>query len=94
MGLECVMIVMDNSAPSRNGDVIPNRFQAQLDTIGSLVSYKTNDNPETSVGLLTMGGTHVTVRSTPSNEPSKIYSTFSQIALGGKSRLAHSLLVA
>ena len=56
MPLECVMIIMDNSVYSRNGDVIPNRFQSQLDAISALVSYKTNENLETSVGLMTMGG--------------------------------------
>ena len=56
MGLECVMIIIDNSVYSRNGDVIPNRFQAQLDAIGSLITFKTNDNLETCVGLMSMGG--------------------------------------
>ena len=69
MGLECVMIVMDNSVYSRNGDVIPNRFQAQLDAIGSLVTYKTNENMETSVGLMTMGGKSCQVLTTPTNQP-------------------------
>ena len=36
MVLECVMIIMDNSNSSRNGDTIPNRYNAQLEAISTL----------------------------------------------------------
>ena len=35
MGLECVMIVLDNSESSRNGDTIPNRYTAQMEAISN-----------------------------------------------------------
>lgn len=35
MGLECVMVVMDNSESSRNGDTIPNRHAAQIEAISN-----------------------------------------------------------
>ncbi len=79
MPLECVMILIDNSVYSRNGDVHPNRYQAQLDAIGSLINLKTNDNMETSVGLMTIAGKNCQILSTPTNEASRLYSTYNNI---------------
>jgi len=62
------MIIIDNSVYSRNGDVIPNRFQSQLDTVGSLIAFKTNDNMETSVGLMTMAGQTPKIMHTPTTD--------------------------
>lgn len=94
MVLECVMIIIDNSEPSRNGDVIPSRFQAQMDTVSSLINFKTNQNVETSVGLMTSGGNNVQVHVTPTNEVSLLHSVFTKIQVGGQSRFAKSLQIA
>jgi len=56
MGLEAVMIVVDNSESSRNGDYTPTRFEAQSDAVSLIFSAITQANPESSVGLMSMGG--------------------------------------
>lgn len=94
MVLECVMIIIDNSEPSRNGDILPKRFQAQMDAVSSLINYKTNQNVETSVGLMTSGGDNVQILVTPTNETSLLYSVFNKIQMGGDSRFAKSLQIA
>ncbi|RQM05082.1 hypothetical protein DH86_00003655, partial [Scytalidium sp. 3C] len=56
MVLEAVMIVVDNSESSRNGDYTPTRFEAQSDAVSLIFSAITQGNPESSVGLMSMGG--------------------------------------
>lgn len=56
MVLEAVMIVVDNSESSRNGDYTPTRFEAQADAVSMIFSAITQGNPESSVGLMSMGG--------------------------------------
>ncbi|KAI7686844.1 hypothetical protein KC353_g20440, partial [Hortaea werneckii] len=57
MVLEATMIVVDNSESSRNGDYIPSRWEAQCDAANLLFHSKTQSNPESSVGLMSMAGT-------------------------------------
>jgi len=56
MVLEAVMIVVDNSESSRNGDYAPTRYEAQSDAVSLIFSAITQGNPESSVGLMSMGG--------------------------------------
>jgi 26S proteasome regulatory subunit N10 len=56
MVLEAVMVVVDNSESSRNGDYTPTRFEAQSDAVSLIFSAITQANPESSVGLMSMGG--------------------------------------
>ncbi|EQK99544.1 26S proteasome regulatory subunit S5A, multiubiquitin chain binding protein [Ophiocordyceps sinensis CO18] len=56
MVLEAVMIVVDNSESSRNGDYQPTRFDSQVDAVTVVFQRITQGNPESSVGLMSMGG--------------------------------------
>lgn len=56
MVLEAVMVVVDNSESSRNGDYTPTRYEAQSDAVSWIFSTITQANPESSVGLMSMGG--------------------------------------
>ena len=56
MSQECCMIIMDNSDASRNGDALPSRFQAQLEAVSTIIRTKLNQNPQNTVGLMTMAG--------------------------------------
>jgi 26S proteasome regulatory subunit N10 len=56
MVLEAVMVVVDNSESSRNGDYTPTRYEAQSDAVSLIFPAVTQDNPESTVGLMTMGG--------------------------------------
>lgn len=40
----------------RNGDYTPTRFQAQAQAVSAVFSAKTDANPESAVGLMTMAG--------------------------------------
>ena len=56
MVLEATMIVLDTSEYMRNGDYFPTRLIAAQDAVSSIFSAKVNDNPENTVGLMTLGG--------------------------------------
>ena len=56
MPLEATMIIVDNSKYARNGDILPTRFDAQVEAISLLANAKLNENVESSVGLMAMGG--------------------------------------
>ncbi|EJT47937.1 RPN10-like protein [Trichosporon asahii var. asahii CBS 2479] len=56
MPLESCMLVLDNSEYMRNGDYTPTRFQAQAQAVSAVFSAKTDANPESAVGLMTMAG--------------------------------------
>ena len=65
----------DNSEYTRNGDYTPTRAQAQADAINLLAGAKTQDNPENTVGVLTMAGKSPRVLVTPTPDLGKILSS-------------------
>ena len=73
MPLESTMICLDNSDWMRNGDYPPNRLDAQNDAATLLVHHRTNDNPESTVGTLSMASNR--------NHPIEVPITPSLIAL-------------
>ncbi|KAI1104176.1 von Willebrand factor type A domain-containing protein [Jackrogersella minutella] len=72
MPLQAAMIVVDNSESSRNGDYQPSRFDAQADAINIMFESITQSNPESSVGLMSMGGKGPEVLSTLTTERGKL----------------------
>jgi len=66
------MIVIDNSESSRNGDYVPTRFDAQADAVNLIYNAKTGANPESSVGLMSMGGSGPEVLTTLTTDMGKI----------------------
>ncbi|KAK4152270.1 hypothetical protein C8A00DRAFT_35070 [Chaetomidium leptoderma] len=72
MGLEAVMIVVDNSESSRNGDYTPTRYDAQSDAVNIIFQKVVQDNPESSVGLMSMGGKGPEVLATLTTDQGKI----------------------
>ncbi|PIA18924.1 hypothetical protein COEREDRAFT_79457 [Coemansia reversa NRRL 1564] len=56
MVLEATVLVIDNSEWSRNGDYMPTRYQAQIDSVRYLFGVKTKDNPENTVGVIANAG--------------------------------------
>lgn len=61
MVLEATIIILDNSKYARNGDILPSRFDSQVDALGLLANAKLQENQESAVGLMTMGGRNVEV---------------------------------
>ena len=90
------MIVVDNSESSRNGDYTPTRYEAQSDAVSMIFSAITQANPESSVGLMSMGGKGPEVLVTLTTDHGKIleglHRTKSKIR--GGSHLATGIQVA
>ena len=94
MPLECTIICMDNSEYMRNGDFAPTRFEAQYDAVSMLITAKTNANPESTVGFLTMAGRNVEVVASPTDEQAKLLSALHGLSLSGTSNVTAALQVA
>ncbi|KAI9722712.1 MAG: hypothetical protein M1812_001643 [Candelaria pacifica] len=94
MVLEATMIVVDNSESSRNGDYVPSRFEAQSDAVNLIFSAKTQANPESSVGLMSMGGKGPEVLVTLTTDFGKILDGIHRTKIRGGTHLATGIQVA
>lgn len=96
MVLEAVMIVVDNSESSRNGDYTPTRFEAQADAVSMIFSAITQGNPESSVGLMSMGGKGPEVLVTLTTDHGKILEGLhrTKTKIKGGSHLATGIQIA
>ncbi|KAJ0162053.1 26S proteasome regulatory subunit rpn10, partial [Colletotrichum tanaceti] len=96
MVLEAVMIVVDNSESSRNGDYQPTRYDAQADAVNVIFQTITNGNPESSVGLMSMGGKGPEVLVTLTTDQGKILDGLhrTKTKIKGTSHLATGIQVA
>ncbi|KAI6087864.1 von Willebrand factor type A domain-containing protein [Hypoxylon rubiginosum] len=96
MPLQAVMIIVDNSESSRNGDYQPSRFDAQADAINIVFESITQSNPESSVGLMSMGGKGPEVLSTLTTERGKLLEGLHRTKkkISGSSHLATGIQIA
>ncbi|KAI0599353.1 von Willebrand factor type A domain-containing protein [Biscogniauxia sp. FL1348] len=96
MPLQAVMVVVDNSESSRNGDYTPSRFDAQADCVNILFDSVTQSNPESSVGLMSMGGKGPEVLSTLTTERGKLLEGLHRTKkkISGSSHLATGIQIA
>ncbi|KAK5174403.1 proteasome regulatory particle base subunit rpn10 [Saxophila tyrrhenica] len=95
MVLEATMIVVDNSEASRNGDYLPSRWEAQTDAANLIFHSKTQSNPESSVGLLSMGGAAgPEVLTTLTTNPGKILDGLHRTKVKGDSNLYTGIMIA
>lgn len=56
MPLEATMILMDNSEWNRNGDLPLSRWECQQDAAQVIIDSKTQQNPESTIGVMSMAG--------------------------------------
>ncbi|WRT63209.1 uncharacterized protein IL334_000112 [Kwoniella shivajii] len=94
MPLESCMLVLDNSEYMRNGDYPPTRFQAQAEAVSTVFTAKTDSNPESAVGLMTMAGKSPSLLVTPTNDLGKLLSSLSKVQISGISSLSTSISIA
>lgn len=94
MVLEATIIIVDNSEHSRNGDYLPSRFGAQCDAVNLIFSAKINSNPESSVGLMSMGGAQPEVLTTLTTDEGKIVDGLHRTKIKGSAHLSTALNVA
>ncbi|KAB8356691.1 hypothetical protein FH972_024267 [Carpinus fangiana] len=94
MVLEATIIIVDNSEHSRNGDYVPSRFEAQIDAVNLIFSAKTQANPESSVGLMSMGGAQPEVLTTLTTDHGKVIDGLHRTKIKGRSNFSVALNVA
>lgn len=94
MPLESTMICLDNSEWMRNGDYIPTRLEAQHDAANLLCGAKTQSNPESTVGILTMAGKSVQVLASPTENMGTLLTAVHSVSIGGTVKFSNALQVA
>lgn len=96
MPLESCMICIDNSEFSRNGDYIPTRLGAQIDTTNMLQNVMINppSHPESSIGILTMGQSGAKVRVSPTRDQTRLLTATSNMECGGVLKFCHGVKIA
>ena len=98
MPLESTIICLDTSEYMRNGDFAPSRMESQQDAANLVVGAKMQQNPESSVGVLTMAsagrcaGARVLV--SPTDDMGKILSSLHEAPIGGRLNLVEGVQVA
>tara|TARA_B100000405_G_C16671149_1_gene405881 strand:- start:396 stop:1133 length:738 start_codon:yes stop_codon:yes gene_type:complete len=68
MVLEAIMLCVDNSDFCRNSDFSPNRLEAQKESFNILACGKMQQNPENTIGLLSLAGKVPRVLATPTDD--------------------------
>lgn len=94
MVLEATFLCVDNSDFMRNGDFAPSRMEAQQDAVNLLAGAKTQQNPESTVGVLTMAGRGVEVRVALTPDVGQVLSLSHGAKLGGEMSLSTGIQVA
>jgi len=89
-----VIICVDNSDWSRNGDYEPTRWEAQVGAANILIEQKCERNPENTVGMISMAGKRVQVLSTLTTDQSRVLNAMKTISLTGESDYITSLNIA
>jgi 26S proteasome regulatory subunit N10 len=85
---------VDNSESSRNGDYVPSRWEAQVDAVNFIFQTKTQANPESSVGLMSMGGSGPEVLTTLTTNQGKLIDGLHRTKVKGQSHLYTGIMIA
>eukprot|EP00516_Mucochytrium_quahogii_P005941 CAMPEP_0203747812 /NCGR_PEP_ID=MMETSP0098-20131031/2864_1 /ASSEMBLY_ACC=CAM_ASM_000208 /TAXON_ID=96639 /ORGANISM=" , Strain NY0313808BC1" /LENGTH=385 /DNA_ID=CAMNT_0050636371 /DNA_START=123 /DNA_END=1280 /DNA_ORIENTATION=+ len=88
------MVCLDNSEWMRNGDFTPTRMEAQHDAANLVCGSKTQQNPESTVGILTMAGSGVQVLCSPTDDMGKILTASASVKVGGNTNFPGGLQIA
>ncbi|KAK9810221.1 hypothetical protein WJX72_006946 [[Myrmecia] bisecta] len=94
MVLEATLVCFDNSEHTRNADFAPTRFQAQADAVNLLAGAKTQSNPESTVGVLTMAGKTPRVLVTPTPDLGKVLNAMQDLQIEGETNLSTAVQIA
>ena len=94
MSLEAVMVCLDNSEWTRNGDFAPTRWENQQDAANMVCEAKTQQNPETTIGLMSSAGKRVEVVLTQTNDIGRLLAVVQEIKINGENDLPTALQIA
>jgi len=93
VSLEAVMVVLDNSDYTRNGDYAPTRFAAQADATQRVCEVKCS-RVENCLGLLCSAGDRVEVLLTPTDDQGRITAELAKAKIGGTSDVLRGIQTA
>jgi len=93
MVLEAVVLIVDNSEWMRNGDFSPSRYDAQFDTCNIICGQRSEDNVQSSLGLITCVGDRPEVKVTLTDDIGEIITSLHKVRIGGTSHFVQSLKV-
>lgn len=85
---EAIIIILDNSNYSINGDYPPTRWIAQLEAAGLLIQTKMETNQQTAIGLALSAGSQVEIICTPTTDQTKVNSFLYGIKQSGLMKLS------
>lgn len=85
---------LDNSEYMRNGDYPPTRFQAQAEAIQTVFTAKTDANPESAVGMMTMAGNSPSLLVTPTNDLGRLMHALSKVLVSNTAQLSTAISIA
>ena len=68
----------------RNGDYLPTRMESQADAVNLVCNVKTQQNPESTVGVMTMAGRSPEVLVTPTQDLGKILTALHNVTIKGQ----------
>lgn len=94
MGLEAVMLCIDNSEWTRNGDFKPSRFEGQTDAANLVCEAKTQQNPESTLGMMTMAGKRPEIYLTQTNDVGRLIQTLQKMPISGYMDLVRAVKIA
>lgn len=79
MPLEAVVLILDNSEFSRNGDFAPSRWEQQQDAANNICDVKLNQNPENTIGCMSMSGPRVEMILTQTNDQGTLMDSIANV---------------
>jgi len=85
---------VDNSEWMRNGDYIPTRMESQADAVNLICNVKTQQNPESTVGVMTSAGRCPEVLVTPTQDLGKILTALHNVKIIGSTNFVSTIQVA
>jgi 26S proteasome regulatory subunit N10 len=94
MPKEAVVLLLDNSEFSRNGDFAPCRWDSQVEAAGNICDAKLGQNPESSLGVMTMAGTHVEVKLTQTTDIEVLRDSIGHIEISKPNQIFNNLQTA
>ena len=92
MPLESVLLLLDNSEHARNGDYPPTRISSMLDAANYMAGSVCNGNPESTCGVLSMGG-GAQLLSSPSDNLGKILGCMHGLSSTGTSNVVQAVMM-
>lgn len=94
MVLEATTIIMDNSEWCRNGDYNPTRWESQQDAANIVCEAKTQQNPENTLGIMSMAGKRVETLLTQTTDIGRMLAVVQSIKINNMSDLLTAIKVA